>query len=371
MPTLRHACAATAAAMILAGCGADGPAPEAPVGGAAPAAPSAPARPGPATTGILETVLGRGELRCGVEPDAPGFAEESGGTVVGLDADVCRAVAAAVLGDPDAVAWVPLPAAERTAALASGEVDLLAGVVATATLDGAGGASPAATTFLDGLGVLVTFDDGIGGLEDLGGRTLCVAAGSEDELALETGLTLRGIPFARLPLGTEEELRAAFAGGACDAWAAPLSVLAAVRARWPQASGGPGTLEVLPGQLTVEPRGPVTRDGDATWGAVVAWVVHALVIAEADGVTQAGVDAFAASTDPAVAPAAGRLLGIADGFDPGLGLDPGFAVRAVRAVGNHGEMHRRHLGPDTGPGLPRGISAPWAAGGLLAPPPLR
>lgn len=324
--------------------------------------------------GILAAVQDRGELVCGVNDAVPGFGfATAAGDFEGFDIDFCRAVAAAVLGDAEAVDYRPLTAQQRFTALQGGEIDaLIRNTTWTATRDGSEGATFLTTTFYDGQGMMVKADSGISTLEDMENASVCVLSGTTTELNLATRFNAGGIAYTPQTFEDNETLQSAFEADQCDGWTSDKSQLAGVRSAWP---GGPDELVILEETFSKEPLGPVVADGDSTWAQVVDWVVISTILAEELGIDSSNVDDFGDSEDAEIR----RFLGLdiedeegnVSTFDPGLGLPPGFAAEVIRAVGNYGEIFDRHLGPDTPLGLERGINNLWTEGGLLYAPPYR
>ncbi len=322
--------------------------------------------------GVLEQVRARGSVVCGVNDAVPGFGVTTeDGSFEGFDIDFCRVIAAAALGDADAVDYVPLTAEARFTALQSGEIDVLVrNTTWTATRDGSEGAAFATTTFYDGQGMMVQADAGFSSVDDMEGTVICVLSGTTTELNLESQFAARGLSYDALTFEDNDTLREAFLADRCDGWTSDKSQLAAVRSAWPDGEGGPEALTVLDDTLSKEPLGPAVRDGDSGWFDVVNWAVIATIQAEEFGVDSGNVTDLAASTDAEEEPELARFLGIG-GFDAGLGLDADFAVNIVAQVGNYAEIFDRNIGPATGLGLERGENALWTDGGLLYPPPYR
>lgn len=325
--------------------------------------------------GLLAEVQSRGSLNCGVNDAVPGFGSvDDAGEFTGFDIDFCRAVAAAVFGDPEAVEFIPLTAEQRFTALQSGEIDvLIRNTTYTATRDGSEGATFLTTTFYDGQGMMVTADSGFTSIDDMTDTNICVLSGTTTELNLAT--RMEGIAHTPLTFDDNEQLQAAFVEGQCDGWTSDKSQLAGVRSAWPEDQGGPEALVILEETFSKEPLGPVVRDGDSEWAQVIDWVVISTIQAEEFGISSENVDTFAETEDAGIR----RFLGleITDDagntsiFDAGLGLDPGFAADVIAAVGNYAEIFERNVGPDTALGLERGVNALWTDGGLHYPPPYR
>jgi general L-amino acid transport system substrate-binding protein len=331
-------------------------------GGAAPA-PAPPAAPGE----TLQAVRAAGTVRCGTRDDLPGFATlDSAGEHVGFDADFCRVIAAAVLGDAEAVEFVDLETANRFTALQSGEIDVLVrNTTWTATRDGTEGATFLQPTFYDGQGMMVAADSGIDSLEDLTGQVVCVAGGTTTEGNVATEFTRLGVtPPEVLSFDAVDVLQTAFQEGRCDGWSSDRSQLTGLRSNYPD---GADALEILPETFSKEPLGPAVRDGDSQWAQIVEWAVFATIQAEEFGITSANVEQMKADENPAVK----QFLGVeVDGavLDPGLGLAPDFAAQVVSQVGNYAEIYDANITPL---GLERGTNALWSDGGLLYAPPYR
>jgi general L-amino acid transport system substrate-binding protein len=321
---------------------------------------------------LLDTVLDRGEVICGVNDAVPGFGVATeDGTLEGFDIDFCRVIAAAVLGDADAVDYVPLTAEARFTALQSGEIDVLSrNTTWTATRDGSEGAAFAMTTFYDGQGMMVRSDSGFDSVDAMDGTAICVLSGTTTELNLEAQFSARGLAYDALTFEDNDTLREAFIADRCDGWTSDLSQLAAIRSAWPDGEGGPEGLTVLGDTLSKEPLGPAVRDGDSRWFDAVNWAIIVTIQAEEFGLTSANAQDTADSVDEEAEPEIARLLGVTEA-DVGLGLDTDFALNVISQVGNYGEIFDRHVGPDTGLGLERGLNAQWTDGGLLYAPPYR
>lgn len=321
--------------------------------------------------GLLADIQSRGSVRCGINEAVPGFGFlEADGSRSGFDIDYCRAVAAAVFGDPEAVEFVPLTAQQRFTALQAGEIDvLMRNTTYTASRDGGEGATFLRTTFYDGQGMMVRTDSGFTVLEDLANTAICVLSGTTTELNLATRFV--DIPYEPLTFEENDVLQEAFVAGQCDGWTSDKSQLAGVRSAFPE---GPEALLIMEETFSKEPLGPAVRDGDSEWAQIVDWVINVTIIAEELGIESGNVDTFADTDNAEIR----RLLGLEiesdDGitvFDAGLGLEPGWAAGVITAVGNYGEIFNRNLGPDTPLDLDRGLNALWSEGGLIYAPPFR
>jgi general L-amino acid transport system substrate-binding protein len=327
---------------------------------------------------LLQEVTDRGTLRCGVNDSVPGFGfTGEAGEPEGFDIDFCRAVAAAVLGDAEAVEFRVLTAEQRFTALQSGEIDvLIRNTTWTSSRDGTEGARFLHTTFYDNQRMMVPADSGVQSLEDLDGETICVLAGTTTELNLETVFQARGIAYEPLAFEETDPLQEAFIQGRCGAWTSDASQLAGIRSNWPQGEGGPEALVILDENMSKEPLGPVVRDGDDDWADAVNWAVISTIAAEELGIDSGNVQEMLQSDDPEVLrllgqPAPAEAGGTPEPFDAGLGLPADFAVQVIQQVGNYGEIYDRHVGPDSPLELERGFNALWIDGGLQYAPPYR
>ena len=321
---------------------------------------------------VLARVRDRGRLVCGVNDAVPGFGfVTEAGEFEGFDIDFCKVVAAAVLGDAEAVDYRPLTAEQRFTALQSGEIDvLIRNTTWTAERDGSEGATFLHPTFYDGQGMMVRADSEHQELEDMGGTTICVLSGTTTELNLESQFRARGVEYTPLSFEDNDPLQQAFIQERCDGWTSDKSQLAGVRSNWPENQGGPEALRILDETMSKEPLGPVVRDGDVEWAQAVDWAVIATLQAEEFDISSENLDEMLESDDPEIQ----RFLGQpveGEPFDPGLGLEPDFAVDVIRAVGNYAEIYDRNVGEESPLELERGINALWTDGGLHYPPPYR
>jgi general L-amino acid transport system substrate-binding protein len=333
----------------------------------------------------LGLVTDRGRLICGVNDQAPGLGFiDADGDFAGFDIEFCRVIAAAVLGDADAVDFEALTTEQRFLALQGNDIDVLVrNTTWTSSRDGSEGLAFAATTFYDGQGVMVKADSGFDSLEDLDGATICVLSGTTTQLNLTSYFRARGLAFQPSVKTSNDEIAAPFRRDQCVAWTTDKSQLAGIRANWPQGQGGPEALLVFEETLSKEPLGPLVNDGDTNWFDAVNWAVLATIQAEEFGITSRNVDRIRDSTEdpeiqrflglnlPPEEPAEGESPEPAAPFDPGLDLPLDFAYQVVKQVGNYEEIYNRTLGPDTIVGLPRGVNSIWTDGGLLYAPPYR
>ena len=325
---------------------------------------------GDADDSILDTVLARGSLICGVNNSVPGFGfVDEDGNFSGFDVDFCRAIAAALFGDPDAVEYVPLTAEARLTAVQTGQIDvLIRNTTWTAGRDASSGLTFATTTFYDGQGMMVRTADGFETIDDLADARICVLSGTTTELNLADRLPgSEGIGYE-----DNDTLQTAFIEESCDAWTSDKSQLASRRSAYPEDAGGPDSLVILDETFSKEPLGPVTIDNDSQWSDVVNWIAIGIILADEKGITSENVAEFVADPDNAET---ARLLGVpfgddAEVFDSGLGIDTAFMQNVIGMVGNYGELYETNITPI---GIPRAgtLNASWLDGGLIYSPPWR
>ena len=316
--------------------------------------------------GTLRSVRSKGFVHCGVGTGLPGFSNpDARGRWTGIDVDVCRAVAAAVVGDANKVRYTPLSAKERFTALQSGEIDVLSrNTTWTLVRDTALGLDFAGVTYYDGQGFMVRKALGVKSARELDGASVCINAGTTTELNLADFFRSNNMRYLPVVFETASEVFAAYDANRCDVYTTDRTGLAAQRTRLKT----PGAHLILPETISKEPLGPVVRHGDDQWADVVRWSLRAMIAAEQYGVNSRNVDRMRASTTN---PDARRLLGGEGEIGPRLGLDRDRAYRIVSQVGNYGESFQRNLGSDTALGLSRGLNALWSKGGLMYSPPLR
>jgi general L-amino acid transport system substrate-binding protein len=315
----------------------------------------------------LDAIKARGQVICGSNTGLAGFgAADSTGKWSGLDVDVCRAIAAATLGDAEKVKYVPLNAQQRFTALQSGEVDVLSrNTTFSLTRDASLGLNMTTPTYYDGQGFMVTVKSKIKSAKQLKGQTVCVQSGTTTEKNLTdyskaAGLNIKPVVFEQL-----EAAENAYFSGRCIAYTTDASGLASTRNK---VAKDPAEHIILPELISKEPLGPMVRRGDDEWFAIVKWVVYGLLESEEYGITQANVDAMkATSADPVVK----RILGSSDDTGKLLGLDKDWMSRAIKATGNYGEIFERNVGPKSALGLPRGVNNLWNKGGLMYAMPIR
>jgi general L-amino acid transport system substrate-binding protein len=314
----------------------------------------------------LKDVQTRGKLNCGVSTGNTGLsAPDAKGVWQGLDVAMCRAVAAAVLGDGNAVSFVPTTGQTRFTALASGEVDLLVRNSSwTFTRDVDLKLTFAGINYYDGQGFMVNKSMGAKSVKDLDGASICVQTGSTHELNLAEYSRNHGIKYQPVPIETTADGEQKYLAGACDVFTNDVSGLAASKASFAH----PQEHEVLKELISKEPLGPMVRHGDDQWADVVRWTLNALINAEELGISSANVTKMSAGTNN---PEVNRLLGGEGNYGQQLGLDANWASRAIATVGNYGEIFDNSLGKNTPIGLERGLNAQWNQGGLLYAEPFR
>ena len=314
----------------------------------------------------IDAIKARGQVICGVNPSLPGFAAaDSQGNWAGFDVDICKAVSATVLSDATKVKWTPLNASQRFAALQAGEIDVLSrNTTWTLTRDASLGLNFTGVTYYDGQGFMVTKKSKITSAKQLKGATVCVQSGTTTEKNLADYSKAMKLNMKPVVFETQEATNKAYFTGRCQVYTTDASGLASVRNK---EATNPADHLILPDLISKEPLGPSVRRGDDEWFAIVKWVVFALIEAEEYGITQANVDQMKSSTDPVVQ----RILGTSEDTGKLLGLDKEWAYRAIKAVGNYGEMFERNLGPNSTLKLPRGANNLWSKGGLIYAPPVR
>ena len=318
-----------------------------------------------ASAGTLDDVKARGTLNCIVNQGLAGFgAPNDKSEWAGLDVDLCRAVAAAVLGDAGKVNYIPSTSKDRFTKLQTGEGDMLArNSTWTLSRDSDLGLDFVGVNYYDGQGFMVRADSGITSVRQLDGASVCVVAGSTIELNLADYIRVNGMTIRTVVFEKPDEGRRMYDEGQCDAYTSDSSNLASERSSLPD----PAAHVILPEIISKEPLGPAVRQGDSEWADVVRWSLYAMIAAEEYGVTSQNVGQMLASEHPEVR----RLLGVEGDMGAKLGLPNDWAVRILTQVGNYGESFARNVGADTPLGLERGLNAQWNEGGLLYAPPVR
>ncbi|MCY4478674.1 MAG: amino acid ABC transporter substrate-binding protein [Rhodospirillales bacterium] len=323
------------------------------------------ALPGQAAT--LDDVRADDRLRCGINPGLPGFSHtDDTGRWSGFETAYCRALAAAVLGDPNKVSFVTLTGKTRFPALASGEVDILSrNTTWTFSRDVDLGFTFVGINYYDGQGFLGRKDLGVESATELDGASICIQTGTTTELNLADFFRVNGISYEPVPLETNAEARAAYEAERCDVYTTDVSGLAATKSTFDD----PDAHMIYPEIISKEPLGPLVRHGDDQWADIARWVLNALIAAEELGVTQANVEELAAAAGDH--PEINRMLGTEGSLGEMLGLDAEWAVRAIAAGGNYAKIFEENLGAGSPLGLPRGLSALYRDGGILYSPPFR
>ena len=322
---------------------------------------------GPASAGkTLDAVKGRGQLVCGVNTGLAGFSQaDSQGNWTGLDVDVCRAIAAAILGDGSKVKWVPLTAQQRFTALQSGEIDILSrNTTWTLTRDASLGLHFIGTTYYDGQGFMVPVKSKVKSAKAMKGATVCVQSGTTTEKNLTDYSRANKLDLKPIVFEKQEAATGAYFSGRCVAFTTDASGLASIRNK---DAKDPKEHIILPELISKEPLGPAVRRGDDEFYAIAKWVWFGLLEAEEYGINQANVDQMKSSQDPVVM----RVLGTSEDTGKLLGLDKDWMVRAIKTTGNYGEIFERNVGAKTPLALPRGLNNLWNKGGLQYAPPIR
>src|SRR5207342_2507327 len=305
----------------------------------------------------LDAVKARGQLICGVNTGVAGFAlADSQGKWVGLDVDVCRAVAAAIFGDAEKVKYVPTTAQQRFTALQSGEVDILSRTTTiTLTRDTALGFDFTGINYYDGQGFMVNKKLGVKSAKELNGATVCVQPGTTTELNLADYFRANKMSFKPVVIEKVEEIRAAFFAGRCDVYTTDASGLYSTRAANVPAPATPDDFVVLPEIISKEPLGPVMRHGDNQFADIVRWSLFAMLEAEENDITSTNVDEMLKSDNPTIK----RILGVTPGMGKALGVDEKWVYNIVKQVGNYGEMFERNVGMGSPLKIARGQNALW------------
>ncbi|MDS1139317.1 amino acid ABC transporter substrate-binding protein [Pusillimonas sp. SM2304] len=314
----------------------------------------------------LDVVKQRGVVHCGVTTGFAGFsAPDAKGEWQGLDIDLCRAVAAATLGDAKKYKAVPLNAQQRFTALQSGEIDLLArNTTVTQQRDTALGAISAGVNFYDGQGFLVQKSLGVNSAKELNGASVCMQTGTSNENTMADWARANKVDYKPVVIEQFNEVVNAFAAGRCDVFTTDASGLASIRI---SKLSNPDDYQVLPEIISKEPLGPFVRQGDDRWLNVVKWTLQAMIGAEELGITSDNVDEQLKSTNPNVL----RLLGVTEGAGKNLGVDEKWGYNIIKQVGNYGESFERNVGQGSPLKIQRGLNAQWTDGGLMYGLPIR
>ena len=328
---------------------------------------------------LLDEVVERGTLRCGVNETVPGFGfAAEGAEIDGFDIDFCRAFAAALLGDAEAIELVPIDADNRFIALQNGDYDVLVrNTTWTTSRDGAEGVAFTHVNFYDGQAMMVPADSGITSIDEMNNAQVCVTTGTTTELNLADYFQERDLQFKAVAFEDNTQLQRAFISGRCDSWTSDRSQLAGIRSAWPQGEGGPEALVILDDIMSKEPLAPGVLDTEVALHDALNAVVNGVILAEELGVDSKNVDQMASDPPngqiaallgaPVPDPAGGEAVTV----DNGLGIENDFMLDVLKSVGNYGEIFDRHLGPNSPLGLERGINALWTDGGIQYAIPFR
>jgi general L-amino acid transport system substrate-binding protein len=312
----------------------------------------------------LDEVKSRGELVCGVSQGILGFSAEEGGAWLGFDVDFCRAVAAAIFGDPQKVSFVPLSASERFEALTAKKIDLLSrNSTWTLGREAGLGISFAAVTYYDGQGFLVPAARNVTSALELHDSKVCAQAGTTSEANAADYFVGNNMPYQAVPTANPDESRQAYAEGRCDVVTSDVSQLYAERLKLEN----PADHVILADVISKEPLGPAVRRDDPNWRLLVQWVHFAMLDAEELGVNSGNIDEALVSKKADVM----RLVGTDGAFGEQIGLSKDWAVNIVRLVGNYGEVFDRNVGAASRLGIPRGMNQLWNMGGIQYAPPIR
>ena len=318
-----------------------------------------------ASAATLDDVKAKGFLQCGSNTGLAGFAApDDKGEWTGLDVSMCRAIAAAIFDDANAVKFTPLTAKERFTALQTGEVDVLVrNTTWTMSRDTTLGLNFTGVNYYDGQGFMVRKSLGVSSALELSGASVCVQTGTTTELNLTDYFKANGMEYNPVVFEKLEEVNAAYDANRCDVYTTDASGLYSIRLQLTN----PADHIVLPEIISKEPLGPAVRQGDDQWFNLVKWVHFAMLNAEELGVTSANVEEMKSSDNPNIR----RLLGAEGAFGESIGLSNDWAARIIKHVGNYGEVFDKTVGPDTPLGIARGVNALWTKGGLQYAPPVR
>ena len=318
-----------------------------------------------AASPTLDAIKAKGYVQCGVTGGVPGFsAPDANNNWTGLEVDYCRALAAAIFNNADAVRYTPLTSQERFTALSAGEIDVLSRTTTwTMSRDTQLGIKFVGTMFYDGQGFMVRKSDNIASALDLSGAAICIESGTTTELNAADYFAANKLEFNTVVFVDQDEVVKAYEDGRCDVYTTDSSALAAERSKF----ADPSAHVILPEIISKEPLGPVVRQGDDGFFNIARWTYFALLEAEELGVSSANVDEMLASDNPAIK----RLLGVEGDFGTPMGLTKDWAYQIIKLVGNYSEVYEKHVGPNTAIGLARGLNALWKDGGIQYSPPIR
>jgi general L-amino acid transport system substrate-binding protein len=314
--------------------------------------------------GTLDTVKSRDSLKCGVTNGLTGFSSpDKQGNWEGMDVDVCRAVAAAVLGNANKVTFVPTSGKTRFTALQTGEIDMLSRVTTwTLSRDTKLGLNFAGVNLYDGQGFMVRKSLGIKDAKELNGASICMNTGTSTETNIADFFTANNLTYKTVLFEKSSEVASAYDLGRCDVYTSDKSGLAAQRLKMQK----PDDHIILEETISKEPLGPAVRHGDDEWFDVVKWTLMALIEAEELNITQENIDSFKNTNNPRIA----RFLGASGNNGKNLNLHPNWSANIVKAVGNYGEIYARNVGEQSLLKIPRGLNKLWRDGGILYAIPL-
>jgi len=321
---------------------------------------------GPARADRIAEIKASGFLRCGVTEGVPGFSQlGADNNWAGLEVDYCRALASAILNDPNAVRFTTTTTTDRWQVLSSGQVDVLARTSSwTMQRDTQLGITFVGTLFYDGQAFMVKKASGATTIHDLAGATICMEQGTTTELNAADYFATNKLTYSPMTFSGHDETVKAFVDGKCTAYTTDSSALAADRSLF----ANPADYIILPETISKEPLAVVIAQGDDSWLKVTRWVYYALLDADELGVTQKNIDEMVGSDSPEIK----RLLGVGDDdFGSPLGLTKDWAYRVIKGVGNYGEIFARNVGPNSPLGLQPGLNALWKDGGIQYAPPIR
>lgn len=320
---------------------------------------------GAASAGTLEDVKAKGFIQCGIATGLAGFASPNDkGEWEGFDVDICRAMSAAIFGDPNKVKYTPTTAKERFTALQSGEIDVLArNTTWTLSRDVKLGFEFVGVNYYDGQGFMVKKSLGVSSAKELSGARICIQSGTTTELNLADYFAAQGMEYDSVLFDTADEVREAYIQDTCDVYTTDQSGLYAQRS----VVADPENHVVLPEVISKEPLGPLVRHGDNAWGDLARWTLNAMINAEEMGITSANAAEMKNSKNPGIV----RLMGGSGDLGEQLGVSNDWAFNIVTMVGNYGEVFEKHLGASTPLKIARGLNELWSKGGILYAPPAR
>ena len=328
------------------------------------------ASPNRETISRLELIKKRNELICGVSGKIPGFSFlERDGSYQGLDVDMCKAFAAAIIGDSESIQYRPLTAAERFTAIKTGEIDLLSrNTTFTLSRDSSSGngLTFAPVVFYDGQGLMVKKSSGVKNIEDLANKSICVGSGTTTEQNINDAFDSASLPYTPIKYQDLTQVVAGYLQGRCSAMTSDRSQLAAAKSSFKN----PEDHIILEDVLSKEPLAPASDGQDQKLADAMRWVVFALISAEEQGITKSNINEKIelAKNNPQLKPLR-RFLGIDGGLGEKIGLSNDFVIKVINATGNYGEIYERNLGLNSEVSIPRGLNELYKKGGLHISPP--